>query len=460
MSATMDRRPYATKDSPALVSAEAEQSVLGGLMIDNGAIDRIGDVLKAEHFHEPEHRRIFTAIAGELFAGRPADVVTVFQVLQAQGHDTQIGYLNALAQSIPSASNIRRYAGIVIERAKARALMQVGVQAVEIAQDGAKPIDERIELMQGVIGKLSDEAAQREAVPLYEAMLRNTAAMSERAEGGIRAFPTGLRDLDDRLGGGIRPGNLVIMAARPSMGKTAMALTAALSMSQTYGVGFLSMEMSEAELSDRATAALGHVDMRHVQRPDPANDVMWGRVLEATEAAKDRGLWIDDQGALTIHQVSAKARAMRRKHGIDVLIVDYIQLMSGTDSKTPRAYQLEEITRGLKTLAKSLGIAVLALAQVNRKVEGGMPGLADLKDSGALEQDADIVAFIHRPIQVDPDLGEDWRYFAKVRVAKNRQGPTGDVSLSYIGHETRFAGWSGADPVKPQAKTAKRGYEE
>lgn len=448
MNARADSEAYAMPLSTALVSNEAEQSLLGGLLLDNGAFDRVGDVIKPEHFHDEQHRRIWNAIARMLLANKPADVITVYEELRAHGDSDSLVYLNALAASVVSAANTKRYAAIVVERWKARQLLSVGTRAVEIAQDGTTPIDERIEQMQGEIGKLSEQAAQREAASLDEAMVRAIDRLQERAEGNIRVFPTGLHDFDEMLGGGVRPGNVVIIAARPSMGKTALAMTVSLTMSKGLGVGFLSMEMSEEELTDRIFAGLGHVNLSDVQRPAGASDQFWSKVSDATEEAGRRNLFIDDQGALTLHQVSAKARNMKRKHGIDVLIVDYLQLMSGTDAKASRTYQLEEITRGLKALAKSLGIGVIALAQVNRKVEGGMPGLSDLKDSGAIEQDADIVAFIHRPIQVEPELGPEWKYFSTLRVAKNRQGRTGDIHLTYIGNETRFASWSGEIPVK------------
>lgn len=448
--AQRDAEAYAAPMSPALVSIEAEQSVLGGLLLDNGAFDRVGNVLQTEHFANDEHRRIWTAISGMLIANKPADVFTVFEELRARGWAESLAYLNSLAQSVPSAANCRRYAEIVVERFKARQLMKVGMRAVEIAQDAQTPIDERIEQMQGEIGKLSEQAAQREPATLDAAMVRAIDRLTEREQGNIRVFPTGLFDIDRKLGGGIRPGNLAIIAARPSMGKTALGMTIALHMAKTLGVGFLSMEMSEEELTDRIFAVVGQVSLSDVQRPANGGEKFWASVTDAVSEAAQRTLLIDDQGALTLHQVAAKARNMKRKHGLDVLVLDYLQLMSGTDSKVSRTYQLEEITRGLKAIAKSLGIAVIALAQVNRKVEGGVPGLADLKDSGAIEQDADIVGFIHRAIQVDPELPSEWNFYAQFRIAKNRQGPTGDIDLSYVADQTRFAAWSGPRPTKPQ----------
>jgi replicative DNA helicase len=438
---------YTPQMPAALVSQEAEQSVLGALLLDNAAFDRISN-LTPEQFFNNENRLIWGAISALIVANKVADVITVHDYLSVHGRTDLLAYVNALASGVVSSANVRRHAEILTERHKGRLLMQVSYRAADIAQDGDTPVDDRIAQVQAEIGKLADQAAMREAVPLREAAVRGIERLQMRLDGKVRMFPTGLGDLDEMLDGGIVPGNLVILAARPSMGKTALALTVALNMSKDLGVGFLSMEMSEAELVDRAFASLGHVSLSHLKRPGKAPDVFWDRVTEGSEIAQSRNLYVDDMGGLTLGQVVAKARAMRRKYGIDVLVVDYLQLMSGTDSKQPRAYQLEEISRGLKALGKSLGIAVIALAQVNRKVEGGMPGLADLKDSGAIEQDADVVAFIHRPIQVDPELGEEWRYFAKLRVAKNRQGTTGDLALTYIGNETRFAGWSGPEPVK------------
>jgi len=442
-------------------SSESEQSVLGALLLDNGAIDRIAE-LKAEAFFDGANRRIFVAILSLLNTGKPADVITVFERLQATGELADAGglpYLNALAQSVPSAANIVRYAGLVMERAKARALMAAGASAVEAAADQATPIDERIERVSAELMRLLEQGAQRSATPLAELLVRHTEIIEARANDRIRVTPTGLIDLDNMLNGGIRPGNLVILGARPSMGKTALALTMAMHMAGGAGVGFLSMEMSEEELGDRGVALLGHLDLSDVQRP-PQGGEFWERLVEATEMAAGKKLYVDDQGGLTLAQVRAKARAMKRKHNIGVLMVDYLQLMSGTDPKLNRTYQLEEITRGLKTLGKELDIVVVALAQVKRTVDG-MPGLADLKDSGAIEQDADVVAFIHRPIQTKPDLGPDFENYAQMFVAKNRQGRTGLLDLAYVGRETRFSSWSGPAPTAtPNTMTKRKALAE
>ena len=442
-------------------SVEAEQAVLGGLLIQNSAFDFIADKLTAEHFFDSQHGKIYKAIASELKKDRPVDVLTVFAALEAKNEGVDLTYINQLAQGVSSAANIKRYAGIVIDRWKSRQLMAVGARAVEIASDESTPIDARIEQMQAEIGKLSAQVSQREPASLDEAMVRALTRLDERAEGSIRVFPTGLIDVDSMLGGGIRPGNLFIIAARPGQGKTAIAMTIALSMAKDRGVGVISMEMSEEEIMDRVLSGLGRVDLGKVQRPNSADSPFWSSITEAAEDAAMLKLFIDEQGGLTLHQVTAKARSMHRRGAIEVLVVDYIQLMDGTDSKTSRPYQLEEITRGFKKLAKEMGIAIIALAQVNRKVESGMPGLSDLKDSGALEQDADIVAFINRPIQTNPELGEEWNYYAQFRIAKNRQGRSGDVNLSYIGNETRFSSWAGPAPVKKSETKTKynRGSE-
>jgi replicative DNA helicase len=220
------------------------------------------------------------------------------------------------------------------------------------------------------------------------------------------------------------------------------------------------MEMSRADVSDRQAAILGSISISDIKRPK--RGLQYDRLVDSVERSKTRHFYVVEQGGLNILQVRAKAKALRRRKGLDVLIVDYIGLMSGTDSKVSRAYQIEEISRGLKTLAKELGIVVICLAQVNRGAAdkgNSPPGLHELRDSGAIEQDADVVGFIHRPIMANPDFGSQWANYALLRVSKNRQGRTGDVHLFYVGEQTKFGQWSGELPTNAAAEPKTKGFQ-
>lgn len=442
--------PVETYLLSAIANVEAENGLIGGLLLDNSAFDRISDRLKPEHFFSSTTREIFAEITRQISAGKVCDVVTVGM---AMAGTVEMSELNELAQFVPSAANIRRYADMVIERHKSRALMSVSAEISELATDHTRTIEDRVEAAQGQLAKLIDDAPRDEWISAHEGMSAHTQVLEDRADGKITAWATGLTDLDECLEGGFRPGELVIVGARPSMGKTAMAMTIGLSMASDYSVAMLSMEMPHSEVRDRMTAMLGGVSLSSVKRPN--RGLQWDRVVEGVEKAKRLNFYVTDQGGLNINQVRSKARNIKRLHGLNVLIIDYIGLMSGMDAKQQRAYQLEEISRGLKTLAKELNIAVLCLAQVNRKVEErseATPQLSDLRDSGAIEQDADCVIFVHRPIQSKPDLGSDWTHYAKVSVAKNRNGRCGVMSMSYIGEQTKFAGWSGPAPSNGSKK--------
>ena len=443
----------------ALASLEAEASVLSALLLDNTAFDRVSDRLRAEHFTSDTYREIFTEVARQLSGGKSCDVVTVFQ---AMGGKVELSELNDIAQYVPSTANLNRYADIIVERHQSRRLAAVAVEINGLAYDSTRDIAERVEAAQGQLAKLIGDAPRDEWIGAYEGMMHHAAVLEDRAEGRVRSWETGLSDLDEYLEGGLRPGGLYIIGARPSMGKTALGMTVGLHMAQDYSVGMLSMEMPHRELRDRMTAMLGRVPLSSVIRPTKGDGLAWDRVIDGTERAKLLNFRVSDQGGLNINQVRAKARNLKRLHGLNVLIVDYIGLMNGLDSKQPRAYQLEEISRGLKTLAKELDIAVVCLAQVNRKVEeriDATPALSDLRDSGAIEQDADVVMFVHRPIQSKPDLGDEWTHYAKLSVAKNRQGRCGYLSLFYQGDQTRFDNWGGEAPrVVKATRTTRRGF--
>lgn len=430
----------------ALAAPQAEASIIGALLLDNPAMDRVGDSLKPSDFFDEVLGGVYGEMQRQFMAGKPWDVVTISHAL---GGTPSVPDLVALAQYVPSSANLRRYVELVRERSSSRALLGVSDRIQLLAIDHDQPIESRVEQAQGELGKLLTDAPRDEWVAAFDGMVLHNDILEERLQGKTTAMATGLPDLDDYLEGGVRPGELVIIGARPSMGKTALAMTIGLGMAADYSVAMLSMEMPHVELRDRMTAMLGRVSLSSVKRPGKGGGLDWGRVVDGVEMAKSLNFYVTDQGGLTINQVRSKARNVKRLHGLNVLLVDYIGLMTGLDARSPRAYQLEEISRGLKTLAKELDIAVICLAQVNRKVEeraDATPSLSDLRDSGAIEQDADVVMFVHRPIQAKPDLGEEFRHYAKLSIAKNRNGRCGVLSLFYQGDQTRFAPWSGEPP--------------
>ncbi|RQS22865.1 MULTISPECIES: replicative DNA helicase [unclassified Burkholderia] len=446
---------------PTLHSAEAEQSVIGGLLLDNDAIDRIGD-LRAEHFYRADHRAIFEQVTA-MIAGGGADVVTTFAALQAKGKAEQVGglvYLNALAQNTPSAANIARYAAIVRDRAQKRGLLTV---AAEIQDTIGSTPDDAATLIDRAASKLealSDGVVKREPKPVAQGLAEHLAELERRSSGTSPAFSTGFPDLDRRLNGGLRPGWLAILAARPGMGKTALALNIAAHAAESRSVLFLSMEMPDAELHDRLIASLGRTPLARVMEAPADDNEFWGRVTVAAQKVTGLNLHIDDQAALRLQDVRAKARMVKRKHGLDLIVVDYLQLMAGDGAN--RNAEIEGISRELKALAKELGVAILCLAQLNRRVEdrGGMPKLSDLRDSGAIEQDADAVLFIHREEVSNPDAGEQWHGFAQVRIAKFRHGGTGDLALTYRGEFVTFESHAGPWPTQPASRPARsRGFD-
>lgn len=433
-------------------SQEAEQSVLGALLIDNAGLDRIAD-LEVGHFYTSVNRTIFSEIAAQIVSGKECDVLTVHDALQAKGVEVGgLAYINSLQANTPSSAGIARYAEIIRNKALERAL--VGF-ASEIMEQSTKSVTERLEDAQSKLAKLAERKTIREPLPLMDVLSAHLGTMENRLSKRQRAISTGLDDMDKQLNGGIRPGNLVIVGARPSMGKTALAVTLAQNMAHDYSVGLLSMEMSNEEVSDRLIAGLGRIPLDRIQQAEESDTQLWDSITPAFAKAESLHFCIDDDAGLTLLDVRNKARYMKRKHGLDVLIVDYLQLMRGRDESQNRNSQLEEISRGLKQLAKELKIAVIALVQLNRKAEergDAMPMMSDIRDCGAIEQDADVIMFLHRPEQAKPDLGAEFKGFAKLRIAKNRQGQCGDLALTYLGQYTLFGGWAGRWPSSDVVK--------
>lgn len=428
--------------TPAAI--EAEQSVIGGLLRDNSAVDNIGD-LRPAHFFRQDHREIFAEILRQVAGGLSCDIISVGCALPKI--DDCMRHLNDMAQSCPSAANIGRHADVVRDRALRRGLLSASSDLTEMAYNpGGRGAGEILDAAQSALSALGESRAVRAPERACDAMIAHCKVLDGRVEREYTGIPTGFTGIDEILTGGPGRGNLVILGARPSMGKTALALNIALNAARKHSVLVLSMEMSKGELLDRSLAVLGKIPLGAVIRGD-MNERDWENFTPANIELSALNLHLDDQPALTLLDVRSKARLVKRKHGLDLLVVDYLQLMAGPGDN--RNQQIEEISRGLKALAKQLDIVVVALSQLSRNAANkSRPQLSDLRDSGAIEQDADVVMFIHRDEVDNPQ--SHLRGFADVFVAKNRQGRIDDVLLTYQGQFTRFADSSGVRPTSTE----------
>jgi replicative DNA helicase len=444
-------------------SLEGECAVLGALLLNSRAWDICGDVLVADDFYRAENKIIFKAISAMALANKSVDVITVYERLEALGEIEACGglaYINSLAQYVPSATNLRRYSEIVSERALSRKLVAAGDEIATLGFDQVETIADRLDRATASLTALVGSGTSNDWVEVNSMVVNFLDQVEQKASGQIRdkVIPTGLRDLDEILEGGFRPGQLVIIAARPSIGKSALALNCTVhSCLQGVKEGFFSLEMPKEELTQRIVSGLSHVHLSKIRKATNLQDHDWPRMIEAIEQMRNLPLFIAEQASPNINQIRSKARLLLRKHGLDKLTIDYIGLTSGTNSKEPRHQQLGEVTRGLKGLAKELNIPIVALAQLSRGLEqrtNGRPMLSDLKDSGDIEQDADVVIFIDRPYHNDNTLGDSWSQYAELIVAKHRNGRTGSVNARYVGCNVQFLDWDGAKPEKFNSKRA------
>jgi replicative DNA helicase len=432
-------------------SIEAEQSVLGGLLLDNGAWDRAADLLRDGDFYRYEHRLIYAAIGVLVGASKPADVITVYEQLQNLGKADDCGglaYLNALAQSVPSAANLRRYAEIVRERAILRKLIEA---SDEIATNAFNPqgraVSQILDEAEGRIFKIGEEGSrtQQGFQTMDQLVMQLIDRVTELHENGaeeVTGVRTGFYDLD-RMTAGLQPGDLIVLAARPSMGKTAFALNIAehVAVQEGLPVVVFSMEMGASQLALRLVGSLGRIDQQHL-RTGALRDDEWTRLTEAVDRLSKAAVFIDETPALNPAELRARARRQARQCGrLGLIVVDYLQLMSGSSgtSEENRATVLGEISRGLKALAKELQCPVIALSQLNRSVESRndkRPMMSDLRESGAIEQDADVIMFIYRDDYYNKDSKEPG--IAEIIIGKQRNGPTGEVKLTFLKPLTRF----------------------
>jgi replicative DNA helicase len=433
-------------------SIEAESSVLGGLLLDNTAWDRVGDLLgEGGDFYRYEHRVIFAAIKKLVDASKPADIITVYESLQNTGKADEIGglvYLNALAQYVPSAANIRRYAEIVRERSILRKLVSASDEISTSAfntqgKEVAKILDEAEQKIFG-IGEEGSRMKQgfQGMETLVVQLLDRVQEMSENPN-DITGVPTGFYDLD-RMTSGMQAGDLIILAARPSMGKTALAVNIAehVALHEQLPVAIFSMEMGASQLAVRIVGSIGRIDQNHL-RTGKLTDDEWPRLTEAIEKLRNISLHIDETPGLTTSELRGNARRLARQMGgkLGLIVVDYLQLMSVSSAMNDenRATAVGEISRGLKALAKELQCPVIALSQLSRGVESRTdkrPMMSDLRESGAIEQDADVIMFIYRDDYYNKDSKEPG--VTELIISKQRNGPTGTCKLTFIKELTRF----------------------
>ena len=433
-------------------STEAEQSVLGGLLLENLAWDKCSDLLTDSDFYRHEHRHIYAAIGSLIASSKPADVITVFEALQSQGKAEDCGglaYLNALAQSVPSASNVRRYAEIVRERSVLRKLISASDEIATTAfNPQGQPVSQILDEAESRIFRIGEEGSRGGAGfqpmdKLVQALIDRVQELEANGSEDVTGIRTGFYDLD-RMTAGLQKGDLIVLAARPSMGKTAFALNIAehVAVQEGLPVAVFSMEMGASQLALRVVGSLGRIDQQHL-RTGRLRDDEWERLPEAASKLSEAPMFIDETPGLNPAELRARARRLARQYGgtLGLIVIDYLQLMSGSSnsSEENRATVLGEISRGMKGLAKELQCPVIALSQLNRSVEtrpDKRPMMSDLRESGAIEQDADVIMFIYRDDYYNKDSKEPG--VAEIVLAKQRNGPVGTVKLTFLKPLTRF----------------------
>jgi len=428
-------------------SVEAERSVLGGLMLDQRAWDQIADAVEAADFYRADHRLIFNAIATLVERDEPPDAITVGELLARQGELEAAGGLDYLAQLVeetPSAANIRAYARIVRERAMLRQLIEIGGDiAASAHEESGRTVEELVDLAEQRVFEIADRGQRRGSgfVALKHILPKTIDRLDvlSHTEGEITGISTGFTDMD-RMTAGLQRGDLIIIAGRPSMGKTTFAMNIAenAAIGANVPVAVFSMEMSAEQLSFRMIGSIGRVSQSHL-RTGRLTDEDWSRIESAVSMMSNAPIYIDDSAGLTPTDVRARARRLKREHGLGLVVVDYLQLMQVAGTTENRATEISEISRSLKALAKELDVPVIALSQLNRSVEqrtDKKPVMSDLRESGAIEQDADLIVFIYREEVYDPDTPR--KGIADIIIAKQRNGPVGEFHLTFLGEFTKF----------------------
>ncbi|MDH3491569.1 MAG: replicative DNA helicase [Gammaproteobacteria bacterium] len=431
-------------------SIKAEQALLGGLMLNAQAWDKIADVIVGEDFYRKDHRVIFAAIATLVEAGSPCDVVTVSEHLDGRGELEQAGgleYLATLANETAGAANARAYAKIIRETSTLRALINAGNEISGSAftsgeRNAAQIVDEAERLVFDIAEKGSRGRRGFKSLKQILPEAVDRIDLLHQSEGSITGISSGYHEFD-KLTAGLQAGELIIIAGRPSMGKTTLALNIGenAAIGSKVPTAIFSMEMPSQQLAFRMISSLGRVDQTHL-RTGNFPDEDWSRINTAVQLMSEAPIFIDDTPSLSPTEIRARARRLHREHGLGLIIIDYLQLMQVEGSKENRATEISEISRSLKALAKELEVPVIALSQLNRSVEqrtDKRPVMSDLRESGAIEQDADLIVFIYREEVYNQDTPR--KGIADIAIAKQRNGPIGDFPLTFVGRYTKFENW-------------------
>lgn len=431
-------------------SVEAEQSLIGGLMLDNEAWDKVADVIVATDFYRKDHRLIFAAVAALVEDSQPCDVVTVSEYLDNRNELEDSGgleYLATLANETPGAANARAYARILRERSTLRSLIHAGneISGNAFTTDG-RSATALVDEAERLVFEIAENGARGKVgfKPLKQILPATVDRIDllHQSGGDITGVSTGFNEFD-KLTAGLQPGDLVIIAGRPSMGKTTLAVNIAenAAIGAKVPTAIFSMEMPAQQLAFRMISSLGRVDQTHL-RTGKFPDEDWSRINTAVQLMSDAPIFIDDSPGLSPTEIRARARRLKREHGLGLIVLDYLQLMQVHGNTENRATEISEISRSLKSLAKELEVPVIALSQLNRGVEqrtDKRPVMSDLRESGAIEQDADVIVFIYREEVYVPDTPR--KGIADISIAKQRNGPIGEFPLTFVGRYTKFENW-------------------
>lgn len=435
-------------------SLEAEQSLLGGLLIDNEALDKVADLVSVNDFYRQDHQIIFQHIHHLIEKSQPADIVTLGESLESNSELNTVGgleYLGLLAESTPTAANIRGYAQIIRERSIMRNLVEVGTNIVDNAlspqgRDAQQLLDEsESKIFQIAEAGKNDRLGFTDIKELLPQVAERIDQLFQRDNpSDVTGIPTGYKDLD-MMTSGLQPGDLIIIAGRPSMGKTSLALNMCEYVSIDTGLptAVFSMEMASTQLVSRLIGSVGKLN-QHKMRTGQLDDNDWEKLSYALGQLNEAPIFIDEGSALNPYEVRARARRLHKQCGrLGLIVIDYLQLMGSAGSTENRATEISEISRSLKALAKELNVPVVALSQLNRSVEqrpDKRPVMSDLRESGAIEQDADVIMFIYRDEVYNPETPD--KGMAEIILAKQRNGPVGRVKLTFLGEYTKFENYA------------------